>query len=137
MAPLRDTHGTRTSEITPEIITSERGSPPSSSSFRNSDVIEPPPSEDLILKERGSGERGPEGPKSEPGPDYGDIKKAVLESWASFSATTVSKHMRIYGPAKTLEVVECAARLGRPDINKVLETPLMDWSAPWSPHPER
>jgi hypothetical protein len=27
-------------------------------------------------------------------------------------------------------VAECAARLRRPDINAVLDAPLMDWSAP-------
>jgi hypothetical protein len=93
-------------------------------------------SEDSFLSEevedsaKRSGERGPEGPKSEPGPDYGDIRAAILSRWESFSPTTVNRHMRIYGSAKTLEVVECAARLNRPDITKALETPLMDWSAP-------
>ena len=82
------------------------------------------------MKERGLGERGPEGPESEPGPDYEDIKAVIGETWTSFSPTTVNKHMRTYGAAKTLEVLECAARLGRSNINKVLETPLMDWSAP-------
>ena len=82
------------------------------------------------MKERGLGERGPEGPESEPRPDYGAIKTVIGKTWQSFSATTVNKHTRTYGSAKTLEVVECAARLGRPDINKVLETKLQDWSAP-------
>ena len=82
------------------------------------------------MKERGLGERGPEGPESEPRPDYRDIKAAILTTWQSFSATTVNRHTQIYGPAKTLEVVECAARLGKLDINKVLETKLQDWSAP-------
>jgi hypothetical protein len=73
---------------------------------------------------------GKEGVGERSEPDYSEIKKAVLASWSSFSPTTLMKHMRIYGAAKTLEVVACAARLGRPDINKVLDTPLMEWSAP-------
>jgi hypothetical protein len=63
-------------------------------------------------------------------PDYRDIKKAILSVWPIFSASTLSRHMQTYGAAKTLEVVECAARLQEPDINKVLEKPLMAWSAP-------
>jgi hypothetical protein len=132
---LPDTDVTLTSEITSETLTSERGAPPSSS-FRNSDVGSPKTfsdnqsSEEAEGSEKRSGERGPEGPKSEPSPDYGVIRAAILSRWETFSATIVNKHMRIYGPAKTLEVVECAARLGKPDVNKVLETPLMDWSAP-------
>ena len=80
----------------------------------------------LIAKE--FGECGPEAPKNEPG--YLDIKRAILASWASFPATTVIRHMERYGPAKTLEVVECSARLGYPDIRSVLDAPLMEWSAP-------
>lgn len=63
-------------------------------------------------------------------PSYTEIREAIRASWASFSVSSLNKHMRTYGPAKTLEIVECAARLGRPDINAVLDTPLMEWSAP-------
>jgi hypothetical protein len=81
-----------------------------------------------LKEESESGERGPAAPKSEP--SYLEIKKALNGHWPNFSPGSVNRHMRIYGAAKTLEVIECAARLGRPDINKLLETPLMEWSAP-------
>jgi len=59
-----------------------------------------------------------------------DIKRAIQTSWQSFSATTVLRHIETYGAAKTLEVVECSARLCRPDITAVLAEPLRAWSAP-------
>jgi hypothetical protein len=72
----------------------------------------------------------PQEGSSEHIPDYSEIATAIRKSWKGFSPTQVNRHMRTYGPAKTLEVVECAAGLGKPDINKVLEGPLMEWSTP-------
>jgi hypothetical protein len=110
---------------------------PPSSSFENSDVVACPLEEVFRNSERWVGEEEeiPSTTSDNPtaqqaGPDYRDIKAAILEAWPSFSATAVTKHIRIYGAAKTLEVVECAARLQKPDINVVLERPLMEWSAP-------
>ena len=105
-----------TSEITPENITSEIGTPPSAVWIQSAD------------SRKGLGEGSPEGPEAEP--SYLDIKSAILASWGSFSPTTALAHMKRYGPAKTLEVIECSARLGYPDIAAVLDTPLMVWSAP-------
>jgi hypothetical protein len=39
-------------------------------------------------------------------------------------------HMRRYGSAKTLERIECSARLKEPDINAVLKAPLKAWETP-------
>jgi hypothetical protein len=103
--------------------------PPSSS------ALEGPSS--VVAEKRGSGEEEREWKPSSDNstaeqakPDYRDIKTAILSSWPTFSATTVSRHMQTHGAAKTLEVVECAARLQKTDINKVLEKPLMAWAAP-------
>jgi hypothetical protein len=108
-----DTGVLRTSELTSE---EHLIGAPLSSSFANDAVVAQQESKE-------SGERGSE-------PNYLEIKKAILASWTTFSAGSVLRHMQSYGPAKTLEVIECAARLGRPNINKVLDTPLKEWSAP-------
>jgi hypothetical protein len=76
----------------------------------------------------GSGECGAEPPKNEP--KWIDIKNAILASWPSFSATLLSNHMQRHGAAKTLERVECAARLGDADIDAVLQAPPMAWETP-------
>jgi hypothetical protein len=53
-------------------------------------------------------------------PDYAQIRDTILKTWDTFSPTQINRHTRTYGAAKTLEVIEAAARLGSPDINEVV-----------------
>jgi hypothetical protein len=112
---------TQSSNISPYLSSHGPNSPPTGS-------VPSGPRSATQQEKDGLGECGPAAPKNEP--TYKEIKQAILARWPSFSATLLSSHMQRYGAVKTLERVECAARLGDADINAVLTVPLLPWITP-------
>jgi hypothetical protein len=70
-------------------------------------------------------------PQRSPRPHSLTYKRKNEKTSEDDAAETLSvRSTRHSQAAKTLELIECAARLGDPDINAVLRIPLLVWTTP-------